>query len=237
MLAWLARHSGKNRRELDDLIIRRSDGNPTYNFCVVVDDHDMQITHVIRGDDHVNNTPRQLNMLRAMVGEGGRVPVYAHLPMILGPDGTKLSKRHGAVSVLEYDREGFLPHVSVRHNIIRAHVIEFVDLRPRHELVDLDRLLAFERDRLERPRSRRRLRARDRRVRAGLAHDDRGQRREADQALVLATGVIGHYMPMDKIAEGIKLAAAQLGSVLMHEHLFFDLGNWLIPAPARKAGA
>ena len=83
--------------ELDDLIIERSDGNPTYNFCVVVDDYDMKITHVIRGDDHLNNTPRQMNMLRAM---GVEPPVYAHLPMILGPDGTKLSKRHGAVSVL-----------------------------------------------------------------------------------------------------------------------------------------
>ena len=102
-------------RELDDLIIRRSDGNPTYNFCVVVDDHDMGITHVIRGDDHLNNTPRQLNMLRAMVGEVGQVPVYAHLPMILGPDGTKLSKRHGAVSVLEYDREGFLPEALLNY--------------------------------------------------------------------------------------------------------------------------
>ncbi len=102
-------------KELDDLIIQRSDGNPTYNFCVVVDDHDMAITHVIRGDDHLNNTPRQLNMLRAMVGEGGQVPVYAHLPMILGPDGTKLSKRHGAVSVLEYDREGFLPEALLNY--------------------------------------------------------------------------------------------------------------------------
>jgi glutamyl-tRNA synthetase len=92
--------------ELDDLIIQRSDGNPTYNFCVVVDDYDMRITHVIRGDDHLNNTPRQMNMLRAM---GATPPVYAHLPMILGPDGTKLSKRHGAVSVLEYERDGFLP--------------------------------------------------------------------------------------------------------------------------------
>lgn len=92
--------------ELDDLIIQRSDGNPTYNFCVVVDDWDMRITHVIRGDDHLNNTPRQLNMLRAL---GATPPVYAHLPMILGPDGTKLSKRHGAVSVLEYQRDGFLP--------------------------------------------------------------------------------------------------------------------------------
>ncbi len=84
-------------QELDDLIIARSDGTPTYNFCVVVDDPDMRISHVIRGDDHINNTPRQMNMLRAM---GVTPPVYAHVPMILGPDGTKLSKRHGAVSVL-----------------------------------------------------------------------------------------------------------------------------------------
>jgi glutamyl-tRNA synthetase len=92
--------------ELDDLIIARSDGTPTYNFCVVVDDHDMKITHVIRGDDHINNTPRQIQMLRAL---GVEPPVYAHVPMILGPDGTKLSKRHGAVSVLQYREDGFLP--------------------------------------------------------------------------------------------------------------------------------
>jgi glutamyl-tRNA synthetase len=91
--------------ELDDLIIARSDGNPTYNFCVVVDDMDMGITHVIRGDDHLNNTPRQMNMLRAL---GALPPVYAHVPMILGPDGAKLSKRHGAVSVLQYQEEGYL---------------------------------------------------------------------------------------------------------------------------------
>jgi len=92
--------------ELDDLIIARSDGTPTYNFSVVVDDMDMGITHVIRGDDHLNNTPRQMNMLRAL---GANVPVYAHVPMILGPDGAKLSKRHGAVSVLQYEAEGYLP--------------------------------------------------------------------------------------------------------------------------------
>jgi len=92
--------------ELDDLIIARSDGTPTYNFCVVVDDMDMGVTHVIRGDDHLNNTPRQMNMLRAL---GATLPVYAHVPMILGPDGAKLSKRHGAVSVLQYQEEGFLP--------------------------------------------------------------------------------------------------------------------------------
>ena len=92
--------------ELDDLIIARSDGTPTYNFCVMVDDYDMRITHVIRGDDHINNTPRQINMIRAM---GAEPPVYAHVPMILGPDGAKLSKRHGAVSVLQYREDGFLP--------------------------------------------------------------------------------------------------------------------------------
>jgi glutamyl-tRNA synthetase len=98
--------------ELDDLIIARSDGTPTYNFCVVVDDMDMQITHVIRGDDHLNNTPRQLNMLLAL---GHRPPVYAHLPMILGADGAKLSKRHGAVSVLQYRDEGFLPEAVLNY--------------------------------------------------------------------------------------------------------------------------
>ncbi len=98
--------------ELDDLIIARSDGTPTYNFCVVVDDMDMQITHVIRGDDHLNNTPRQLNMLLAL---GHRPPIYAHLPMILGADGTKLSKRHGAVSVLQYRDEGFLPEAVLNY--------------------------------------------------------------------------------------------------------------------------
>jgi glutamyl-tRNA synthetase len=98
--------------ELDDLIIARSDGTPTYNFCVVVDDMDMQITHVIRGDDHLNNTPRQLNMLLAL---GQRPPVYAHLPMILGSDGAKLSKRHGAVSVLQYRDDGYLPEAVLNY--------------------------------------------------------------------------------------------------------------------------
>ena len=98
--------------ELDDLIIARSDGSPTYNFCVVVDDMDMRITHVIRGDDHLNNTPRQMNMLKAL---GYPPPVYAHLPMILGADGAKLSKRHGAVSVLQYRDEGFLPEALLNY--------------------------------------------------------------------------------------------------------------------------
>lgn len=98
--------------ELDDLIIARSDGTPTYNFCVVVDDMDMKITHVIRGDDHLNNTPRQINMLKAL---GATPPVYAHVPMILGTDGAKLSKRHGAVSVLQYREEGYLPEALLNY--------------------------------------------------------------------------------------------------------------------------
>ncbi|NLF54383.1 MAG: glutamate--tRNA ligase, partial [Thauera phenolivorans] len=98
--------------ELDDFIIARADGTPTYNFCVVVDDWDMGITHVIRGDDHVNNTPRQINVLEAL---GADVPLYAHLSMILGDDGTKLSKRHGAVSVMQYDDEGYLPEAVINY--------------------------------------------------------------------------------------------------------------------------
>ncbi len=101
-----------DNRELDDLIIARSDGTPTYNFCVVVDDMDMHVTHVIRGDDHLNNTPRQMNMLTAL---GVKPPVYAHVPMILGPDGAKLSKRHGAVSVLQYRDEGYLPEALLNY--------------------------------------------------------------------------------------------------------------------------
>ncbi len=101
-----------SNQELDDLIIARQDGTPTYNFCVVVDDWDMRITHVIRGDDHVNNTPRQINILRAL---GAPLPLYAHLPMILGGDGEKLSKRHGAVSVMEYPEEGYLPDAMVNY--------------------------------------------------------------------------------------------------------------------------
>lgn len=98
--------------ELDDLVIRRSDGSPTYNLTVVVDDHDMEISHVIRGDDHLNNAPRQINMLQAL---GWKVPTYAHVPMILGDDGARLSKRHGAVSVMQYMQDGFLPEALLNY--------------------------------------------------------------------------------------------------------------------------
>lgn len=98
--------------ELDDLIIQRSDGSPTYNFCVVVDDWDMGVTHVVRGEDHINNTPRQINILEAL---GAPVPEYAHVSMILGDDGKKLSKRHGAVSVMQYRDDGYLPEALLNY--------------------------------------------------------------------------------------------------------------------------
>lgn len=101
-----------SNQELDDLIIRRTDGSPTYNFCVVVDDWDMEITHVIRGEDHINNTPRQINILKAL---GAPVPEYAHVSMILGDDGKKLSKRHGAVGVMQYRDDGYLPEALLNY--------------------------------------------------------------------------------------------------------------------------
>lgn len=98
--------------ELDDVILLRSDGIPTYNFSVVVDDMDMNISHVIRGDDHINNTPRQINIIHAL---GGNIPIYAHAPMILGSDGKRLSKRHGAVSVMQYRDDGYLPEALLNY--------------------------------------------------------------------------------------------------------------------------
>jgi glutamyl-tRNA synthetase len=126
-----------NNRELDDLVIARPGGVPTYNLTVVVDDWDMKITHVIRGDDHLNNTPRQINILRAL---GAELPVYAHVPMILGADGKRLSKRHGAVSVMQYHDEGFLPDALMNYLVrlgwshgdqeifSRAEMVEFFDI-------------------------------------------------------------------------------------------------------------
>jgi glutamyl-tRNA synthetase len=124
-------------KELDDLIIARGDGTPTYNLTVVVDDMDMGVTHVIRGDDHINNTPRQMNILKAL---GAPVPFYAHLPMILGADGARLSKRHGAVSVMQFRDDGYLPEALLNY-LVRlgwshgdqeifsiAEMVEFFDL-------------------------------------------------------------------------------------------------------------
>jgi glutamyl-tRNA synthetase len=139
-VAWEDKVKGRiefANAELDDLVIARADGTPTYNFCVVVDDWDMKITQVIRGDDHVNNTPRQINILRAL---GAEVPEYAHLSMILGDDGQKLSKRHGAVSVMQYDDDGFLPEAVINYLarlgwshgdeeiFTRAQLVEWFDL-------------------------------------------------------------------------------------------------------------
>ena len=101
-----------SNEELDDLVIARPDGTPTYNFCVVVDDLDMKITHVIRGDDHVNNTPRQINILQAL---GGTPPVYAHLPTVLNEQGEKMSKRNGAMSVRDYERGGYMPEAVLNY--------------------------------------------------------------------------------------------------------------------------
>lgn len=120
--------------ELDDLIIARSDGVPTYNFTVVVDDFDMNITHVIRGNDHVNNTPRQINMLKAL---GVTPPIYAHVPMILGDDGKRLSKRHGAVSVLQYRKEGYLPHALLNYLVRLGWSHGDQEIFSREEMIEL----------------------------------------------------------------------------------------------------
>ncbi len=120
--------------ELDDLIIARGDGTPTYNLTVVVDDMDMQITHVVRGDDHLNNTPRQINLYRAL---GVEPPAFAHLPMIHGPDGAKLSKRHGAVSVVQYRHDGFLPEALLNYLVRLGWSHGDEEIFSRAELVQL----------------------------------------------------------------------------------------------------
>ena len=128
--------------ELDDLIIRRSDGSPTYNLSVVVDDMDMEITHVLRGDDHVNNTPRQVNILRAL---GAAVPEYAHVPMILGDDGKRLSKRHGAVGVMEYFDAGYLPEAMLNYLVRLGWSHGDQELFSRQEMIDYFSLDALNR--------------------------------------------------------------------------------------------
>ena len=128
--------------ELDDLIIARSDGTPTYNLTVVVDDRDMQITHVIRGDDHVNNTPRQINIFKAL---GAQIPEFAHLPMILGSDGARLSKRHGAVNVMNYKLAGYLPEALLNYLVRLGWSHGDQELFTREEMVDLFTLEAVNR--------------------------------------------------------------------------------------------
>lgn len=120
--------------ELDDLIIRRTDGAPTYNFCVVVDDWEMGITHVVRGEDHINNTPRQINILQAL---GAPIPEYAHVSMILGDDGQKLSKRHGAVSVMQYRDDGFLPEALINYLVRLGWAHGDQEIFSMQEMIDL----------------------------------------------------------------------------------------------------
>ena len=121
-------------KELDDLIIARTDGSPTYNLTVIVDDMDMGITHVVRGDDHVNNTPRQINILKAL---GADLPQYAHLPMILGDDGARLSKRHGAVGVMQYRDDGYLPEALLNYLVRLGWSYGDQELFSREEMIEL----------------------------------------------------------------------------------------------------
>ena len=123
-----------NNRELDDLVLARTDGTPTYNLTVVVDDMDMKMTHIIRGDDHLNNTPRQMNILKAL---GAELPVYAHVPMILGDDGKRLSKRHGAVSVMEYKENGFLPEALINYLVRLSWSHGDQEIFSREEMISL----------------------------------------------------------------------------------------------------
>ncbi|MEZ5544397.1 MAG: glutamate--tRNA ligase [Lysobacteraceae bacterium] len=125
-----------NNEELDDLVIWRSDDYPTYNFAVVVDDIDMKITDVIRGDDHINNTPRQINIYRAL---GAEPPSFAHLPMIHGADGAKLSKRHGAVNVMQYRDDGYLPHALLNYIVRLGWSHGDQEIFSRQEMIDLFR--------------------------------------------------------------------------------------------------
>ncbi len=127
-----------NNRELDDLIIARSDGTPTYNLTVVVDDLDMGVTHVIRGDDHINNTPRQINMMKALSTIiRADLPKFAHAPMILGDDGKRLSKRHGAVSVMQYRDEGFFPQALLNYLLRLGWSHEDQEVFSRDEMINL----------------------------------------------------------------------------------------------------
>lgn len=128
--------------ELDDMVLLRSDGTPTFNLSVVIDDWDMGITHVIRGDDHINNTPRQINLLHAL---GADLPQYAHVPMILGPDGQRLSKRHGAVSVLQYREEGFLPEALLNYLVRLGWSAQDQEIFSQEEMIALFNLASVSR--------------------------------------------------------------------------------------------
>ncbi|MBA6339837.1 glutamate--tRNA ligase [Colwellia sp. MB02u-10] len=123
-----------SNEQLDDLIIARSDGTPTYNLTVVVDDWDMKVSHVVRGDDHISNTPKQINILKAL---GATVPEYAHIPMILGDDGKRLSKRHGAVGVMQYRDDGFLPEALLNYLVRLGWSHGDKEIFSREEMIEL----------------------------------------------------------------------------------------------------
>ena len=123
-----------SNEQLDDLIIARSDGTPTYNLTVVVDDWDMKVSHVVRGDDHISNTPKQINILKAL---GATVPEYAHIPMILGDDGKRLSKRHGAVSVMQYRDDGYLPEALLNYLVRLGWSHGDKEIFSREEMIEL----------------------------------------------------------------------------------------------------
>jgi len=123
-----------SNEQLDDLIIARSDGTPTYNLTVVVDDWDMKVSHVVRGDDHISNTPKQINILAAL---GAEIPEYAHIPMILGDDGKRLSKRHGAVSVMQYRDDGFLPEALLNYLVRLGWSHGDKEIFSREEMIEL----------------------------------------------------------------------------------------------------
>jgi glutamyl-tRNA synthetase len=153
---WLDLVRGRisiSNSELDDLIIARPDGSPTYNFTVVVDDMDMAVTHVVRGDDHINNTPRQINIYRAL---GAEMPVFGHVPMILGEDGARLSKRHGAVGVMQYREQGYLPQALLNYLVRLGWSHGDQEVFSTGEMIDLFRIedvnrkaAAFDHDKLD----------------------------------------------------------------------------------------
>ena len=207
--------------ELDDLVLLRADGVPTYNFGVVVDDLDMGITHVIRGDDHVNNTPRQIHIFRAL---GGKLPEFAHLPMILGADGERLSKRHGAVSVTQYRDEGFLPEALANYlaRLGWSHGDdEIFSMRELEQWFDFAHAshspARFDPDK--------------------LAWLNREYLRRADDARLaaLAAQFLG-YAPRPEIVALLKERAASVGEIAVEAAMFYtEPGPQRVPAEAKPA--
>jgi glutamyl-tRNA synthetase len=233
--------------ELDDLVIARGDGVPTYNFAVVVDDIDMDITHVLRGDDHVNNTPRQINIYRAILGEGAELPRFGHLSMILGPDGQKLSKRHGAVSVLQYEEDGFLPEALFnylarlgwshgdaekfsREDFVRWFDLEHVNRAPAQ--YDIDKLLWLNGEYIKQTDDRRLAGMADARLKAlGVPH--------AGDSLLAAVALYkDRVKTIDELADELMLVYVDphVPGDLLREHLKGPAADALKAFCARAAG-